>query len=296
MRRRVVVILGIVTLTGWSAWDPGPSGTGRFDRGRNGIWLPHACYAGGGGEVAAVAARLRDRGFRDLYVHAGPLRDDGTIADPPGPALRALREAFPEARLFAWLGARLDRVPLEDPSWRARVVDTVATLEGSGFDGVHFDLEPVPDGSAAYLLLLEEVGTATRGLVGQAIPRRGPFGWSGPYTEATMARADQTVLMAYDTLSPSRKLYVAFVRWQAERLLRSANRVGRGEVTIGVPTYEDNRPISNPEVENLATACAGVRAALEREPSLSFAGVAVYAYWVTDASEWDAYDRSWRSP
>ena len=51
---------------------------------------------------------------------------------------------------------------LENASTRGRVVTGVRSALGDGFDGVHFDFEPVGDEDPGYLALLDEAGPVVR--------------------------------------------------------------------------------------------------------------------------------------
>ena len=112
-----------------------------------------------------------------------------------------------------------------------------------------------------------------------------------------MERTDQTVVMAYDTGLDFTKGYVAFVKHQTARVGQWACDEEDHQILIGLPSYEDVPIYSDPQVENLRTASLGVRAALEEEPLKEcFQGVAIYAYWVTDESEWQTFGESWIDP
>ncbi len=113
-----------------------------------------------------------------------------------------------------------------------------------------------------------------------------------------MERSDQTVVMAYDTNLSFQRGYVAFVRHQTNLMIDWACSTPGHEALIGVPTHEDVPLYSDPEIENLATALPGVRSALEsqQDEAQCISGVAVYANWVTDESEWQDYQRHWMKP
>ena len=70
------------------------------------------------------------------------------------------------------------------------------------------------------------------------------------------------------------------------------------EALIGIPAHEDVPTYGDPEIENIHTAVLGVRSALESrsEDSDCVSGIAVYANWVTDESEWDQYRLYWMNP
>ncbi len=301
------------------AFHPFPKGRDSFDTATNGIWIGHRWYTGrevrtgepvAAEEIGALVARLRRAGIRYLYVHAGPLLADGTIADSAAPLFSMLRGAFPEGVFLAWLGARVEKVRLGEADWRSAVVGVVGRLADEGFDGVHFNLEPIRDGHPGYLELLAQVRTAMGEgwTISQATPRSAPLGvsvgplrrnfWSGAFYRATMDIADQTVLMAYDTNLPLRVAYVAFVRDQTRRLVHWSCAADAHEVLIGIPAYHDVPEYADPSVENIGNAALGVRSALESFPQAPpcFRGVSIYANWVTDEDEWLQFERFWIDP
>ena len=300
-------------------WDPLPHTERSFDLARNGLWLGHQWYTGRSvrdgtpvSEAALVALvdTLERRGVRHAFLHVGPVRAAGTIEDEADPILAHLFAAAPDVAFLAWMGARVESVDLADPAFQTTLCDGIERLLAEGFAGVHFDFEPLSDGVPGYLALLDAVrarfGSAL--FVSQATPRAGPFGysfgplrgsfWSEGYYRETMRATDQTVVMAYDTGLDFTKGYVAFVRHQTQRLLDWGCSTDRHEVLIGVPSYEDVPIYSDPQVENLRTASLGVRSALEERGAAPacFAGVAVYANWVTDPAEWAQFERFWIAP
>jgi hypothetical protein len=314
-----LAMLALVIAYFVAAFHIHPKSQRSFDTATNGIWMGHRWYTGrevGTGdrvaeaEIGALVGRLRDGGIRYLYIHAGPLLADGTIADAADPFFANLRRAYPEGVFLAWLGARIETIQLEETPWRHAVVQVIDRLATEGFDGVHFDLEPLRDGHPGYLELLSEVRKQMPAdwTISQATPRAVPLGipfvplrqsfWSGAFYRATMDIADQTVLMAYDTNLPLRVAYVAFVRDQTRRLVKWSCAAKKHEVLIGIPAYHDVPEYSEPSVENIANAALGVRSALESfsEKPSCFRGVSVYADWVTEPHEWLQFERFWKHP
>ncbi len=298
------------------AWDPYPLTKRGFDRQVNGIWLGHKWYTGKNvrtdqpvqlADLHIMKENLARHGIRDLFVHVGPVLPDGNIRDRPGTILAHLRRSVPNGRLLAWLGARLDTIPLNEARFRKAVISTLMDLRRQGFDGVHFDLEPVPDGKIDYLTLLAEVRQALGPdfIISHATPRAGPMGisigplrrsfWSKDFYRATMLLTDQTVVMAYESGLDFRKGYVAFVRHQTRLLARLGCAIPGHEVLIGIPSYEDKPFYSKREIENIRTASLGVRAGLESLsiPTECLKGVAIYANWVTDKKEWQDFRHHW---
>ena len=318
------LIAWLFTLMGLGAaaallWDPSPTTERRFDQERNGIWLGHKWYTGHGVrtakpvlpiELVRLKENLERHGITDLFVHVGPALPDGTLEDQPGSLLADLREALPSSRLLAWVGARVEGIPLHEPEFHQKLIESLSALESVGFDGVHFDFEPMADYEPGYLELLSRVRDemGPEFMISQATPRASLFGlppgplkrsfWSKDFYLDTMQRSDQTVLMAYDSRFNYIKAYVAFVRHQSGLLAEWACSTPGHELLVGLPSYEDVPLYSNPDVENLKTASLGVRAALEQhsKPEKCVAGVAIYSNWVTDEDEWGDFRAYWMDP
>jgi hypothetical protein len=305
------MVLGVVV------WLSYPKTSRRFDTSSNGLWISHRWYTGNEVrteeivpeiEISQLVTRLRNAGIRYVYVHVGPLQQDGSIEDSASAFFMALRGAYPEGVFLAWLGARLDKVRLAEASWRSAVVAQIERLVEEEFDGVHFNLEPLRDAHPGYLELLSGVRErfGPEWIISQATPRSAPFGaavgplrrsfWSGGFYRATMEFADQTVLMAYDTGLFPAFAYVAFVGNQTRRLVEWACNTPHHEVLIGIPSYAETSAHADPEIENIPNATQGVRAALESLPGASkcFRGVAIYSDWVTDTNEWRQFAEGWR--
>ena len=308
------IAVGLLLLS----WDPRPTTDTSFDRSENGLWLGHRWFTGLGVRDARPVTQentenlletFANRGIRYAFLHVGPVKPDGSIEDQPGPLLTQVISETPEVVWLAWLGARVEQLSLESSSFQAGLAQTIGTLKDAGFQGVHFDFEPLRDDHPGYLDVLEGVRSqfGTDLMISQATPRAGPFGvsigpltgsfWSEHFYRETMKRSDQTVVMAYDTGLDFTKGYVAFVKHQTQLVGEWACSVEGHQFLIGVPSYEDVPTYSDPRVENLHTAALGVRSALEENPRPEcFSGVAIYAYWVTDPSEWATFEESWTVP
>ncbi|HEX5718952.1 MAG TPA: glycosyl hydrolase family 18 protein [Thermoanaerobaculia bacterium] len=292
---------------------PAPSRS--FDTGRNGIWIGHQWYTGRHvktgkpvpvEERRALIRRLRENGFRHVYLHAGPLLADGSIRDRPGPELRALLREAPELVVLAWIGGGTHRLDLTSERFRRATIATAIHLRDEGFHGIHLDIEPLRDAHPGYLELLRDL-RSTLGrdfILSHATRRAGPFGlspglmkrwfWSEKFYRDAMALTDETVLMAYDTTLDTGLLYTQFVRHETRLLLRWGCEVPGHRILIGIPSFEDSA-VSNPKVENIPNAIRGVRAALADHGGAPacFEGIALYAEWVTSPEEWRQFNRSW---
>lgn len=224
--------------------------------GADGLWLGHAWVDGrrNTGDLDLLAGRLRASRIRDVFVHVGPLANDGTLSPARHLRARWLITGLHE-RVQAWLGDLIGpgHLRLADPITRARVLRAAAGLLAGGFDGIHYDLEPVRSGDLSYLALLAATHRLTRArhaILSVACDQVEPLPslhtlqqwlyprahwWSMGYLHAVAARADQVALMTYGTGVPTAIAYSGYVRLQT-RLALAAVPV-RVSLLIGLPAY-----------------------------------------------------------
>lgn len=298
------------------AWEPRPETEERFDRQLNGVWVGHKWYTGVSvregtpvtdTEREALASTIARHGLRYVYIHVGPVLDDGSIADEAGPLLDRLLADDSGTTYLAWLGGLTGTIDLADPQWRAGFLATCDRMVALGFDGIHLNFEPLHDHHEGYIELLAALRAhlGTDVLISHATHRSAPLGislvfldryfWSGSFYRRAMAHTDQTVLMGYDTGLGTTESYLAFIGHQTRLLVRWAATFPGHEVLIGIPSYEEGGPASDPLVENIVNGALGVRRGLEQEGTGNgaFAGVAVYANWVIDERDWADFRRYW---
>ncbi|HEV2236477.1 MAG TPA: glycosyl hydrolase family 18 protein [Ktedonobacterales bacterium] len=299
-----------------------------FDAGTNAIWLEHT-WAGDQHSAAdydALAARLTRERIGYVFAHVGPLDSTGALpADraPAAPALvHALRQRAPRVKVLAWLG-QVEKasglpddqtVDLGDPHVRQTIAATAAFLAGPvGFDGVHFDIEPMLNNSPHFLDLLDTARAAMppAALISTSAPMwapnahaaewlrstigRGAGLWTSYYYAAVATHVDQLVVMDYNTAIPSGPAYQVFVQQQTKHILEAVRSARHPpQVLIGLPTYHDNGFWFHDAAENLRNGLAGVTAGLNASrDDTPFAGVAIYRYATTDADAWATYERQW---
>ena len=285
--------------------------------GHDALWLGHAWVDGrkGQSDVDDIAVKLRPTGIHDLFVHAGPFRNDGTLDPALRPRARwliqALHIALPGVRVQAWLGAHPtpEEFHLNSAASRAAVVSSVSEVLDDGFDGVHLDFEPLADGDEDLLALLRDTHaltiqrravlsvSAVRGEPAPgvaacltALPGNLPI-WSGAYLHRVALEVDQVAIMAYDSGMPTRATYGGYVRRSTEIALDAVP----ASVTlfIGVPAYYDDTLYHRPDVETMPVALRGVRLALGPDPVLREFGVAIYVDFTATAEDWTSYHENW---
>jgi len=116
-------------------------------QGWDALWLGHRWVDGRAtaADRQLLVERLRGSGIRDLYLHVGPLADDGGLDRRLSPGLAGFlawsgRE-LPGVRVQAWLGNVVgpDRLDVDDPATRRRVVAAAAGVLADGIHGIHTD-------------------------------------------------------------------------------------------------------------------------------------------------------------
>ncbi|WP_328536913.1 hypothetical protein [Streptomyces sp. NBC_00344] len=322
----VVIVVPVVTAgVALRVNDAGDYRDGTRTRGRDAIWLGHAWVDGrkNTADVDDLAKRLAGTGLRDLYVHAGPLEHDGTL-----PAARYARAKWlidsvhhrlPGIRVQAWLGDKLstespDGLDLGRPASRAAVVVSARQVIDAGFEGVHFDLEPLHSGDRGYLSLLGHLRALTddRGVLLSVAAHQidplpathavagsltgHPKWWSQKFFGEVASRVDQIALMSYDTSMPLQSLYGGYVAEQTALALEVTPRTT--DLLMGLPFYHETKPGHIASAETVAAAVRGVRLALGREDrDRERFGVALYVDFAADEADWTAYRKGWnRAP
>ncbi|MFF2521708.1 glycosyl hydrolase family 18 protein [Streptomyces liangshanensis] len=294
---------------------------GTRTRGKDAIWLGHAWVDGRktDADLDAFARQIRGTGLRDLYVHAGPLEHDGTL--PAGLHPRAdwliegVHRRLPGVRVQAWLGDKLatetpDGLRLERPASRAAVVRSAAQILDVGFDGVHFDLEPLPSDDRDYLSLLDDLRALTKArhvplsvaahqidplpaLHSVAGTLTGhPKWWSQAFFAQVARRVDQIAVMSYDTALPLESLYGGYVAQQTSLALEVMP--AGTDLLMGLPFYHTEELGHHAHAETAAAAIRGIRLGLGRtDRDRERFGVALYVDFAATPGDWAAYRDGW---
>lgn len=115
--------------------------------------------------------------------------------------------------------------------------------------------------------------------------------WERSYYRDVARRADQLVVMMYDTALRLQKFYRwLMTQWTREVLLWSAPK----EVLLGLPAYDDaHTAYHRPRVENLQNALWGIHGGLLSFPRLPshYQGIALYSGWEMEPHEWALWRR-----
>ncbi|MEW2153874.1 glycosyl hydrolase family 18 protein [Streptomyces sp. NPDC007189] len=331
VRRRVLrsalaalVVLLLPALAAETALRVNYSGTpsgGTHTRDRDALWLGHAWTDGRktDADVTALVRRLRHTGIRDLYVHAGPLEHDGTLPESAYPRARwligAVHRQAPSIRVQAWLGDEVApekpyAMHLERQATRAAVVESARQILAAGFQGAHFDLEPLHSGDRNYLALLDALRRVTRArhaVLSVAAHQIDPLPafhsfwgtvtghpkwWSQAYFGQVARRVDQIAVMSYDTMQPLQSLYGGYVAQQTSLALEVTPE--STDLLMGLPFYHENRFGHRAGAETVPAAVRGVRLGLSRtDAGRARFGVALYVDFAATEADWRAYEEAW---
>jgi hypothetical protein len=284
--------------------------------GGDGLWLGHAWVAGTetSADLNSLVARVKQDGIKDLFVHDGPLSANGSLDPKLDPRARwlvtTLHQRLPGVRVQAWLGDLVGpgNLDLDSPATRSRILQSVDQALADGFDGIHFDMEPVASGDQGYLDLLAATHQLTserhktlsiaaeliEPLSGLGIPASIIAGqshyWSASYLSAVARNVNEVALMAYNTIMPFASDYTGFVRLETGIALRA---MPPGvHLLIGLPAYPTALP-AHTGAETVANGIRGVRLALGTSSQPRSLGVAMYADFTATQADWSAYAADW---
>lgn len=289
--------------------------------GPNAVWARHQWVGEphSSEEYDGLARELAENRVSDVFFHVGPLEGDGSI--PPEKYRNAaalannLHARYPTVRIQAWIGqitaAAGGPLELADQEVRKRIVATSATFLELGFNGIHYNVEPLPSGDRDFIDLLRlarpvtKARGATLSIAAEEPDPSGPAGdlarvissayhaWHYDYYLELTDYVDQIAVMSYDTGVPVNWVYAALVRRYTARLITLLG--GKVTLFMGVPTYSDQLPAHMAAVENMESALTGIVQGVDgyTDSQLAKFGVAIYAQWTTTRDDWTTYRRIW---
>ena len=284
-----------------------------YNRDHNAIWIEHA-WVGDfktDEEIKKLVLTLEKHKIDTVFVHTGPLDKNGEVnSDLYKHAINFLDKAKSynnDIQYQSWLGQIRSKIDLSNQNVRDNITKLSMLLtQIIGFDGIHYDIEPVWDEDLDFIKLLEETDNKLpdEKLISVALAEFIPksiINFTAPIHEfknynsevnyTNVAKyADQIAVMIYDTSLDTQWLYRSFMQeqtiWLSDLNLDT-------EIFIGIPAYDDKTEAFDPEIENIFNALHGIINALNniRSNSNNISGIAIYPYWEMDVHEWrDFYD------
>lgn len=286
---------------------------------QNAIWVEHSFSEEekSDREIQTLVQTLVNHNIHTVFLHAGPIEPSGIV--PPERYSRAkvflekARKLSKDITWQAWLGQIRSKLPIEDPKIRKNIVQSATVLTAEiGFDGIHYDIEPIFDSDPDFLALLRETRAALSQqiilsvasdewqsrpltlLLSKIVKKDSKSFWGTRYMADVAEMVDQIVIMTYDSRMTSPRLFTFWVEQQVIYSTRAIKKK-KAKILIGLPAYKEKTESFDPKAENLTTGLAGVMQGLHniRSNLESFSGVALYPYWTMEESDWEIYDGLW---
>lgn len=283
-----------------------------FNKGKNGLWLRYYWYAGkqNSADFKSMVERLRENEIQYAYFHVLTALPDGHLhLHKLAEAKRITNEVHMNAaptKAIAWLyiGAFGPNggIDLGNAEVRKNLVSEAIWLtKDCGFDGVQWDYEFAQDGGRNLLQLLAETRTALARdkLLSVATPMWYPgtlWGWSDEYFKQVARHCDQIAVMCYDSYAYLPRTYAWIVSHQAIHVTNDCFSSNPNcKVILGLPTYEDITLAHHGFSESLGNALRGACHGLSDKRAKPDAcdGIALFADYTTDATEWHEYEKFW---
>lgn len=296
---------------------------GRHDLRRNAIWMGHGWLGADAWfkqyqkdemqfrndqRIAALRDRLTNHGVKYVYPHLCPCSPDGSIAAVDDAQTERFLNILSDIQVIPWVGGVFGEHCFPDsPDWRRNFVASITDLLTSHprLAGIQLNIEPLPNGNANFLLLLDELRAALptgKTLAVAAYPpptKWHPFPdihWDETYHREVAQRVDQMASMMYDTaLQSPRKYDKLMAQWTREVLEWSEGT----EVLLGIPVYADEGVgYHYPAAENLKHGLSGIQRGLKTFDTLptNYAGIAIYCEWEMDHAEWEYLQHEFGKP
>ena len=297
---------------------PDPS----FKRNKNAIWIGHK-WVGENlreSEYSLLCARLKNGNITDVFAHVGPLDGNGNIEYKKyhyaKEFLVQVKNCSPGIHLQAWIGQVEKRgggvIDISRFEIRDSIIRTAEIFLQLGFDGIHYNIEPIFSGDENIIDLLKRTHAITKAngkilsiasdeiepfpfseKIIRIFARRAGF-WDKSYYLQVADNVDQIGVMMYDTAIPFAWLYAYVVKWQVEKITTLLD--GKVLLFFGVPTFEEDRWSFHANAENMFSGIRGISMGIGEIPQSVLEdkfGVAIYSEWTTDEEEWNTYKEEW---
>ena len=195
---------------------------GFYNKGHNAVWVEHTWVSAEhtDQEVNDLVNKLKKYQIDTVFVHVGPLEEDGSISET---TYEFALNFLDKARRFdkniqyqAWIGQLRNKIDLGDGGVRKNIAkQALIFTKMVGFDGIHVDIEPVWDEDKNFIDTLEGIRETIGNdkkisvALSEFIPRSVVWlvekihkfeNYNSEVNYENVAKyADQIVVMAYDT-------------------------------------------------------------------------------------------------
>lgn len=309
-----IIILLLIAEVIFELWQPNI-----YSLGKNAMWVRHSWVGEDHTkeEYQDLVGLFHELQITDAYFHVGPLNSDGTV--PKEKYLYAqklvenIKKYSPNVRLYAWLGQVEAKaggpLDLAKKDTLDSIVNTAEIFINIGFDGIHYDIEPIFSYDKNFLSLLEQTNLLLKdktrdkilsvatskpepilglGWILKSLGFKFPGYWKKDYMIEVSEKVDQIAIMSYDTAIPFPFLYKNLNSW----IVRWTSKNIKSDIFIGIPTYGDLTGSHYPYVENVDNSLEGIKQGLVFVKQKNL-GVAIYSEWTTSKEEIKMYRKEW---
>ncbi len=274
-------------------------------------------------DVAALAERLRSRQIGTVYAWMSWLQADLTWNNADRfDRVRAfsaqLKAAYPGVQLLAWIAVPLDAgqgYRIDSPDVQTQVAQlSSSAVQDYGFDGIFLDV-PILTDDDNFLALLRRVRASigeTDILAAAVLPDLHPSDesvpaspqiapgteWTLEFKQSVVLLLDQIAIMAFYSSLTEASDYSVWTAYQVNAYIAAIEALGADMPTtliVAMPTLDADPRGHDPAVENIASAAAGMRQAMQDVGELAtfVRGAGIYADYTTDEEEWRQFESTW---
>ncbi len=278
-------------------------------------------------DISALAKRLQQSSITNVYISTNGVTPDNTVARS---FLSRLKDDMPNAKVIGMISKRPCAAGMANTSKcfdmtadKDRFFNAVSGLWRMGFDGIQLDFEPVPNPkdhcppnvsncnvvSNEFLTILDKLkASKPKGKIisvaGYFLDMKGqqkispsvPAGqsllsWNRTYYSSVMSRADQVMVMDYDTALKKATDYSQFTAWQVQNLKELASET-HTDLQIGLPAdnMKGRKGLYDRSAENLKTGMLGVQKGLGAASCISNVGVSIYDDEGMTDDQWKSFN------
>ncbi len=302
-------MISLIVIARWSWVSPDISDA-NCGLGENAAWISvdWTSQAVSESSVAQLAQSASARQIRYLFPFTTYVKPDGTFSPSYAHAaefVSQFRRFNQETLLLAWIGIPLPIADLSDESTRRDIAASVAQLvQEAQFDGVHLNAEPISNNDLDYLAFLDQVrdalgprytisiaGSQWTSTASSKLPlvNDNQARWDDEYYQAVAERVDQIAVMAYDSVRSHPALYRLWLREQVRGISKCLAN-SDAELLIGISISREDTITHRPKAENMQSGLAGICAGLITAQENTVRGVAIYAAWEGEPSDWQTWD------
>jgi len=238
---------------------------------------------------------LKEKNIKYLFVDIGDTDSKGKIDTDPKEIEKFLRfvESYEREKEYDFILLPYSEVntqvyEINSFEFQFNFVDSYVNLAEQGFDGVLIDIEYVPkEEQKSYLKILDlfseklDDNSIISAYVSGIDDNPNYWSWSPEFLEAVAKRVDLIEFGSYDTEIENLEEYQEHVR---EQIKKVTEKQWDSNFLFTAPTHK-----SSPET--LRNSLEVYKEEIGKSGEGPFIGIAIFAEWTTDNSEWETFGK-----